>query len=607
MPSEITYLANAVIKLAGANISTEMVQNLVSVEVEDSLYLPSMFRIELYDNDLTYASGTEFAIGKAVTVTFSSGGMSPQTGLLIDGEITSIEPMLRYRGTNTIVIRGYDKTHRLHRGKKTAVFQQVSDSDLFSRIAGSAGLTADATTTSVVHEVIFQDNMTDWEFLCTRARRVGHVVRGSAGKVVVKSVAALTSGPALSIELGRDIFEFTPRLTAEAGFNEVTVKGWDVAQKAAIVGTKTSTPRTSAVGSTSGLALGQSAFAAAKWVFTNLPVATQADAEAVAGAAMADADAGDVQAEAVLNGDPRIVAGKYIDISMVGPRFGGKYFVTHALHRLDGDGYRTEVRVAGRSSDTFLSLLTGGAGMRTGTPTERHAAIALVTNNNDDQNLGRVKLKYPWLDDTLESGWVRVATPMTGNGHGFQVLPEVNDEVLVVFEHGDLNHPIVIGSLWNGQDKPPLTSANAVASGKTEQRIFKTRVGHTILLKDKSGEEAIHFIDKSGNNKILIETHNKTITVESEDKIVLKGKNIDITATDAINITGKDITTKANGALKEEATNTVTVKGTGGVTVESAATMALKANGTLDVKGQGPVTVESSAITNVKGSLVKLN
>ena len=95
--------------------------------------------------------------------------------------------------------------------------------------------------------------------------------------------------------------------------------------------------------------------------------------------------------------------------------------------------------------------------------------------------------------------------------------------------------------------------------------------------------------------------------MESEDKIVLKGKNIDITATDAINITGKDITTKANGTLKEEATNTVTIKGTGGVTVESAATMALKANGTLDVKGQGPVTVESSAITNVKGSLVKLN
>ena len=66
--------------------------------------------------------------------------------LLIDGEITSIEPMLRYRGTNTIVIRGYDKTHRLHRGKKTAVFQQVSDSDLFSRIASAAGLTAAAAT-----------------------------------------------------------------------------------------------------------------------------------------------------------------------------------------------------------------------------------------------------------------------------------------------------------------------------------------------------------------------------------------------------------------------------------------------------------------------------
>ncbi len=610
MPGE-TFLSFVTIKLDGAVLSSEMMDNVMSVDVEDSLYLPSMFRIELYDEHLDYANGTQLAIGKNIKITFNTRAADSGrnlTGEVIDGEITSIEPMLRYRGTNTLVIRGYDKTHRMHRGKKSAVFQQVTDSDLFSRIGSGRGLTVEATATTEVHKVIFQDNMTDWEFLCTRARRVGHVVRGSAGKVIVKSLADLTAGgPAVTLTLGEDVFEFRPRLTGEAPFNEVTVRGWDPQQKAAIVGTNTSVPRTSEVGSQAGLAIGASAFTSAKWVFTDLPVATQADAEAVAKAAMAEAGAADIQAEALVNGDPRIRAGALIAIQNAGSRFSGNYFVTQAVHHFDADGYRTDVRVAGQSADTIAGLLSTGAGVRTGTTTQRHAAIGLVTNNNDEENLGRVKLKYPWLDDQLETDWVRVASPMTGNARGLMILPEVNDEVLVVFEHGDLNHPIVVGSLWNGQDAPPLTAAQAVGDGKVEQRILKTRVGHTILLNDKQGEEAIHIIDKSTKNKILIDTANKTITVEAEEKVILKAKNIDITATETINITGKDIATKANATIKEEATSTFNIKGTGGVTVESAATMAVKANGTLDVKGQGPVTVESSAITQVKGSVVKLN
>ncbi|MCC6388591.1 MAG: VgrG-related protein [Dehalococcoidia bacterium] len=603
-------LSFVTIKLEGRDFASDLMDNLLSVEVEDALYLPSMFRIELYDANLDYANDTQFAIGKAVEITFatrSHTGSTLTTGELIKGEITSIEPMIPYRGTSTLVIRGYDKTHRLHRGKKTAVFQQVSDSDLFGRIGGASGLAVEATSTTVVHEVVFQDNMTDWEFLCTRARRVGHVVRGAAGKLIVKSLANLLSAsPVATLKLIDNVFEFRPRITGEAAFNEVTVRGWDPLNKTAIVGTNASTPRTTTAGTQDGFALGAAAFSSAKWTFTGLSVATQAEAEDMAKAARAEAGAADVQAEALVNGNTGIKAGTLVEFAGAGSRFNGNYFVTQAIHRYDADGYRTELRVAGQSSDTIASLLSTGAGVRTGTTTERHAAIALVTNNNDEEDLGRVKLKYPWLNDSLETGWVRIASPMAGNGRGLMILPEVNDEVLVVFEHGDLNQPIVVGALWNGADAPPLAHADAVDGGNVEQRILKTRAGHTILLKDKSGEEAIHIIDKSTKNKVLIDTASKTITVEAEDKIILKAKNIDITATETINITGKDIATKANATIKEEATSTFDIKGTG-VTVESSAALALKANSTVDLKGQGPVTVESSAITQVKGSLVKLN
>src|SRR5437899_1321842 len=82
-------------------------------------------------------------------------------------------------------------------------------------------------------------------------------------------------------------------------------------------------------------------------------------------------------------------------------------------------------------------------------------AVGIVTNNEDPENHGRIKVKFPWLADNHESDWARMAAPMAGNNRGAYFLPEVNDEVLVAFEHGSIDAPIIVGALWNGKDTPP--------------------------------------------------------------------------------------------------------------------------------------------------------
>src|SRR5271170_858207 len=77
-------------------------------------------------------------------------------------------------------------------------------------------------------------------------------------------------------------------------------------------------------------------------------------------------------------------------------------------------------------------------------------AVGIVSNNKDPMNLGRVRMKFPWLSDDHESDWTRMASLMAGPGRGAYFLPEVNDEVLVAFEHGDVRRPYVIGGMWNG-------------------------------------------------------------------------------------------------------------------------------------------------------------
>ncbi|WP_072622702.1 phage baseplate assembly protein V [Spirulina major] len=158
--------------------------------------------------------------------------------------------------------------------------------------------------------------------------------------------------------------------------------------------------------------------------------------------------------------------------------------------------------------------------------------IAVVTNVEDDDNLGRVKVKFPWLTDEDESPWARVVTPMAGGDRGFYFLPEVDDEVLVAFEHGDMAFPYILGSLWNGKDKPPEKNDD----GENNKRLIKSRSGHMIIFDDTEDKEQLIIQDKSGKNKITIDCENdamtiqveKDFTIEAKGKVTIKSKDDDM-------------------------------------------------------------------------------
>jgi uncharacterized protein involved in type VI secretion and phage assembly len=185
--------------------------------------------------------------------------------------------------------------------------------------------------------------------------------------------------------------------------------------------------------------------------------------------------------------------------------------------------------------------------------------VGVVTNNQDPDGLGRLKVKFPWLSDTDESYWARLVTPMAGKERGLYFLPEVDDEVLVVFEQGDVRFPYVIGALWNGSDAPPLKNDD----GKNNLRIIKSRSGHVIRLNDEDGKEKIEIIDKSGKNSLVFDTANNAITITSE----------------------KDITLSATkGTIKLDAQK-VEIKSSADAKLEAGAGLDVKANATLNVKG----------------------
>src|SRR5262249_54104074 len=161
----------------------------------------------------------------------------------------------------------------------------------------------------------------------------------------------------------------------------------------------------------------------------------------------------------------------------------------------------------------------------------------------DPEDIGRVKVKYPWLSQDQASDWARVLVLGGGPQRGFEYIPEVNDEVLVGFEQGDINFPYVLGGLWNGKDAPPKKSSEVIASGKVNQRVIRTRTGHIVTLDDSDDKPGISIVDQTGKNKIEFDSKSNKLTVHFEGDmlfeapqgdIAIKGKTIHAEATEGV-------------------------------------------------------------------------
>ena len=173
--------------------------------------------------------------------------------------------------------------------------------------------------------------------------------------------------------------------------------------------------------------------------------------------------------------------------------------------------------------------------------------VGIVTDNKDKENLGRIQVRFPWRENTDERYWARLATLMAGKDRGSFFLPEVGDEVLVSFDRGEISQPYIIGSLWNGQDNPPEAHTdgknnirkiksrsgheiifNDDAEAKKEKIEIHTKAGHKVVLDDASGQEKLEISDKTGSNKITIDSVQNSMNIESAMQLKIKSQAIEI-------------------------------------------------------------------------------
>jgi phage protein D len=602
-------LSQVYIKIDGTLATEDLMHALVNTTVESSLHLPDAATLTLHDPGAVWIDHADFAPGKTLEIASKVGKTEHP---LFDGEIVELESDF-FPGDRRVVVRAFDRLHRLARGRHVRSFLNVTDEDIVKKLAGEVHLTAKVGAASTVHPYVLQDNTTDLDFLRERAAMLGYLLYVQGTVLHCEAHGAHTK--TITLTYNTDLSEFHPRMTTVDQVNSATASGWDPKTHAAVLGKAQTANGVPKVGfQTPGGEIASQAYGFQSDVLVaDRPIRTQAVADKLAQATL-DRRAGRfIEAEGTAHGNPELLAGVLVDVKELGTRFSGKYFVTGATHTYGGDaGYVTRFMVSGFQPATLLSML--GPDRDSLSQGRVGLVIGVVTDNKDPDDLGRVKVKFPWLSQDHASDWARLVTPGGGPQRGLEFIPEVNDEVLVGFEQGNINFPYVLGGLWNGTDAPPIKSGTIISGGKVNQRIIRSRTGHIITLDDSDNSPYIEIVDNTGKNTIKLDSKNNKLTVHLEGDmlfeatkgdIMLKAKTVTVEASDALKMKGKSVDVEASSDMNLKASSDLKLKG---MNAEMAGDMAIKLKGgtQAELKGSTGLTLDGGVMTEVKGAMVKV-
>jgi uncharacterized protein involved in type VI secretion and phage assembly len=584
-----SYLGGVKLKINGKDVTKELIEDILHLSVEESLHLPGMFTLVVKNEVQPRNPESQWKhikileIGSEVEVFFVSSknvhgdGQGEDKPILI-GEITSIETNFTEGSQAPIIVRGYDVSHRLHQGRHNRSFQNMTDADIVKKIASEAGLSIEKIDESgAPHEYIFQENQTNMEFLRERAARLGFELFVRNGKLFFRKPDV--QGESIRLKWLVDLSSFHVRVATSQQVQRVDVRGWDYTKKQAILGSKKggtshilTTTDYQAGHKMAGIAHNHSSKPILSIV--DQPVYSQDEAQRIAEAVFDEIEGQFVHADASSEGNPAIRAGCRIELNDMG-KYDGKYYVTETRHVYSERHYKTEFAIRGLRGSDLLTTLIPAVKLQPG----QTFLIGIVTNNQDPKNLGRVRVKFPTLTDEHESHWARIVTSGAGHNRGFDCLPEVNDEVLVGFEHGDIHRPFVIGNLWNGVDAPPEKSSDSVGSSGVRLRTIKTRTGHSLQFveEDKGGSKSGVHLKTSGSHEFYLNDSDQYVEVKTKGghSIRLDDNSANITLKSSL---GHSITLN-------DRSQSISIKSQGSISIDAMTTLSISANGIVTING----------------------
>jgi len=579
-----------IVKFNGTMLPNAWIEALIDVRVERELQLPSRGTVRFTDPGYALLGGNLVTLGMPITVAAADGGQ------LIAAEVTSIGVDDQEGENPVLVVTGHDKSHRMGRPTVVTTYLNMKYSDVVSKVCSTYGLTASTDSTNLQLDYLLQVD-SDMGLITELARRAGFDWWVDGTTLYFKAPAA---GTVTTLTLHEDLHNFSVRASGHNP-DSFTVDGWDRTKQAQVTATATTT--SAALKATSTLA---TAVASPSGKFGNAIVLTagiaasnQDEATQLSKALAQRAAACAVTARGVTEGTSAIKPGGSVKVTDAGP-LSGQYPVTKVEH-VYGSGRPFVTRfVAGDRRPTSLVDVLGSP--RTSfTAATSHAGLVVgqVTNINDPNKTGMVKVRYPGLSSTDESAWARLLATGGGKSRGNVVIPEVGDEVLVGFESGDPRQPVVLGGLFGDKSTIPDWT---VKDGMVQTRTTTSRLGHVVVLSDGDAPtDQFVMLQLAGQQHTF-----KIAKTPQVDLTVPSGTPVNITAGDTKITFGKDGSIDIEGLnITIKAQNNLTLQGVQG-SIKASAQLALEGTAQASMKGS-MVQINGDAMTAIKGGIVQIN
>ncbi|MFN9386721.1 MAG: type VI secretion system tip protein VgrG, partial [Cyanobacteriota bacterium] len=494
------------------------------------------------------SDGNLFKPGSRVSIALGYVGGGPAPVQIFEGIVTRHAVSAGNEGMR-LKVNLRDMAITMTRSRHSRVFANKNDAEVMHQLISQANLKVGRLArTPITHPELVQFNVSDWDFILCRSDVLGLAMRVQNG--VISALPLALGAPKRTLDYGLDdTRELELELDGAQQWASLKVQSWDRTKLAPTAPVRAK-PTNLQIGNQLDTLLAKAVAASDATLLHGAPTAP-AELQSWANARLLRSRLSLLRGTAVVDGGADLRPLDTVEIKGVGQRFNGKALVSGVTHTIDGDGWRSQLRL-GLSADWFARTAelaeVPAAGLLPPAIGLQIATVASLAVDPDGELRVQVKLPQMAADQALQ--WARPLSPDAGAGRGFVFRPEVGDEVVIGFLNDDPRQPLILGALFGSKNKPPQPLQSPDKTNPL--RAIVSRAGSRIVFDDKTpalhiATTAVGEADGEYKNKISLDEKAKTITIEDQhnNKIELSDKGISLTS-------DKDITISAKGNIKLE-------------------------------------------------------
>lgn len=505
--SNYSFPPQLVIEIDGRALPNEVIVSIQRIQVKQVLSAPTQGELTLPQVHEQFLAEAHLKMGRSISIKFGS-----QKQTLFYGQITAIEYVYSASIRPLILIRCYDFLHQLRKHQPVRTHVQVNVHQLAKEFTQQLSLKVEGGEKMPVAPRLIQYKQSDLQFLYEVGESCGLYFFLNKDCLMITSLAGIWSSQ--NLVLGKNLFEARFSVNAETTAESVTATGWDMQ----LAKSHSWTAQTSSVETNVHRSIDPGDYGEnTQRMLVDDGVHDENQAESVAQKELDRYVNRQVSLWGVADGNPALMPGMAVQVSGVEASLEGRYVLTEVNHSIDPEkGYISEIN----------TLAPAASHVKTG----KNATIGIVSQVDDPENLGRVKVSLPTYNN-IETDWLEVLIQGAGVQKGQLILPDVGDHVLLLFINGEPAQSVVLGGLYGEKELPQPV----VEDGAVQRFVMQTAGKQGILLDDT--ESAIRIETQSGHSiqmtpeEIGISRNNGSFVTLKDDRVKIHSEtDLDIEA-----------------------------------------------------------------------------